>query len=60
MPERSHCLIEHRDVTPDTPRFKATQAYGFAIFGLPEVKVGLHYSGETVNARGYDFRANAL
>jgi sarcosine oxidase len=58
MPERFPIFIEHRDVTPETERFDAAQAYGFPVFGLPGVKVGLHHSGETVTASNRQFEVS--
>ena len=58
MPERFPLFIEHCDITPDTTRFEAAQAYGFPIFGLPGVKVGLHHSGETVGANARHFEVS--
>ena len=58
MPERFPIFIEHRDVTPDTNRFDAAQAYGFPVFGLPGVKVGLHHSGEIVGANARHFEVS--
>ncbi len=55
MPERFPIFIEHRDVTPDTDRFDAAQAYGFPVYGLPGVKIGLHHSGDTVTASNRHF-----
>ena len=42
MPERFPLFIEHRIVTPEMARFDAAQAYGFPVYGLPGVKIGLH------------------
>ena len=43
-------------------RWDRAQAYGFPVFGLPGVKIGLHQSGETVRAssRGYDVSDQTL
>ncbi len=58
MPERFPIFIEHRDTNPQTERFDAAQAYGFPVFGLPGVKVGLHHSGEVVTASNRDFKVS--
>jgi sarcosine oxidase len=58
MPERFPIFIEHCDVTPETDRFDAAQAYGFPVFGLPGVKIGLHHSGETVSASNRHFEVS--
>ncbi len=58
MPERFPLFIEHRITTPETDRFDAAQAYGFPIYGLPGVKVGLHHSGETVTASNRHFEVS--
>jgi sarcosine oxidase len=43
-------------------RWDRAQAYGFPMFGLPGVKIGLHQSGETVQAstRGYEVSDQTL
>ncbi len=58
MPERFPLFIEHRITTPETDRFDAAQAYGFPIYGLPGVKIGLHHSGETVTASNRHFEVS--
>jgi sarcosine oxidase len=58
MPERFPLFIEHRMTTPQTERFDAAQAYGFPIFGLPGVKIGLHHSGEIVTASNRHFEVS--
>jgi sarcosine oxidase len=57
-PERFPLFIEHRITTPDTDRFDAAQAYGFPVYGLPGVKIGLHHSGETVTASNRHFEVS--
>ncbi len=58
MPERFPLFIEHRIVTPEMERFDAAQAYGFPVYGLPGVKIGLHHSGETVTASNRTFEVS--
>jgi sarcosine oxidase len=58
MPERFPLFIEHRVVTSKMDRFDAAQAYGFPVFGLPGVKIGLHHSGETVTASNRHFEVS--
>jgi sarcosine oxidase len=58
MPERFPLFIEHRVITPEMDRFGAAQAYGFPVFGLPGVKIGLHHSGETVTASNRHFEVS--
>ncbi len=58
MPERFPIFIEHRVTNPETDRFDAAQAYGFPVFGLPGVKIGLHHSGETVTASNRQFEVS--
>ncbi len=59
MPERFPLFIEHRITTPEMERFDAAQAYGFPVYGLPGVKIGLHHSGETVTASNRHFEVSA-
>jgi sarcosine oxidase len=58
MPERFPLFIEHRITTPEMERFDAAQAYGFPVYGLPGVKIGLHHSGETVTASNRHFEVS--
>ena len=55
-PERFPIFIAHVAAAPGSSRWAQAQPYGFPVFGLPGVKVGLHQSGETVSAasRGFD------
>jgi sarcosine oxidase len=48
--------------TESLSRWDRAQAYGFPVFGLPGVKIGLHQSGETVqaNSRGYEVSDRTL
>jgi sarcosine oxidase len=48
--------------TEPAPRWDRAQAYGFPVFGLPGVKIGLHQSGDTVqaSARGFDVSDRTL
>jgi sarcosine oxidase len=58
MPERFPLFIEHRVTNPEMARFDAAQAYGFPVYGLPGVKIGLHHSGDTVTASNRDFEVS--
>jgi sarcosine oxidase len=59
MPDRFPLFIEHRKTDLEMSRFDAAQAYGFPVYGLPGVKVGLHHSGETTNASDRHFEVSA-
>ena len=70
LPERFPIFLSHNLVTENTgsendvpvSRWDRAQAYGFPVFGLPGVKIGLHQSGETVqaSARRYDVSERTL
>jgi sarcosine oxidase len=67
LPERfpiflTHNLIPENTVPESVSRFDRAQPYGFPVYGLPGVKMGLHQSGETVQAstRGYDVSERTL
>jgi sarcosine oxidase len=62
MPDRFPIFISHNAVPESALRFDRGQPYGFPIFGLPGVKIGLHQSGETVQAstRGFDVSDQTL
>ena len=75
LPERFPIFLSHNLVSRDTgpentgpeetesvSRWDRAQAYGFPVFGLPGVKIGLHQSGETVraSARGYEVSDRTL
>jgi sarcosine oxidase len=62
LPERFPIFISHNNVPESALRLDRAQPYGFPIYGLPGVKIGLHQSGETVqaSARGYDVSDQTL
>jgi sarcosine oxidase len=62
MPERFPIFISHNAAPESASRFDRGQPYGFPIYGLPGVKIGLHQSGETVraSARGFDVSEQTL
>ena len=62
VPDRFPIFISHNNVAESASRFDRGQPYGFPIFGLPGVKIGLHQSGETVraSARGFDVSDQTL
>ncbi len=70
LPERFPIFLSHNLVPENTgseetesvSRWDRAQAYGFPVFGLPGVKIGLHQSGETVQAssRGYEVSDRTL
>jgi sarcosine oxidase len=61
-PDRFPIFISHNDLPESESRFERAQPYGFPVFGLPGVKIGLHQSGETVqaSARGFDVSDQTL
>ena len=67
LPERfpiflTHNLISENAAPESVSRWDRAQPYGFPVYGLPGVKIGLHQSGETVQAstRGYEVSERTL
>jgi sarcosine oxidase len=67
LPERfpiflTHNLISENTAPESVSRWDRAQPYGFPLYGLPGVKMGLHQSGETVqaSARGFDVSQRTL
>ncbi len=56
MPERFPVFVAHNPNTTSSERFDHALHYGFPVYELPGVKLGLHQAGSFVNAdsRGYD------